>query len=221
MGHVPHLHCPGPWPDSEIPLGDLQRHHLVRVLRRTDRSPVTYTDGEGTEGSGVFTGSVVVRGDESAEAAPAPRVVVAVAPPQNQDRCRLVVEKLAELGVDDLQWITTEYSQGRAPRADKAHAWAVAALQQSRGSWLMRIHAPIGLDDLDPAVSWIVADSGGGSVEVDPAAPVGLVVGPEGGLTADELARFRLTVRLGVRVLRTETAAIVGAAHCLQLAGRR
>ena len=221
MSHVPHLHCPRPWPDAEIPLGDVQRHHLVRVLRRSDDSPVTYTDGEGTRGSGVFAGSSVVRGEEKLDPAPTPRVVVAVAPPQNQDRCRFIVEKLAELGIDDLQWLMTEFSQGRAPRPDKCAGWAAAALAQSRGSWLMRVHDSVALDALDPEVRWFAADRSGGRIDVDRTRPIGLVVGPEGGLSSQELARFVRKVRLGPSVLRTETAAIVGAAHCLELAGRR
>jgi 16S rRNA (uracil1498-N3)-methyltransferase len=221
VSHVPHLHCPRPWSDGAILLGDVQRHHLVRVLRRLDDSPVTYTDGEGTRGSGVFVGSSVVRGEEALDPPPSPRVVVAVAAPQNQDRCRFIVEKLAELGIDDLQWITTDHSQGRAPRSDKCAAWATAALQQSRGSWLMRVHDPVALQDLDENVRWFAAERSGGRIEVDRSLPIGLVVGPEGGLSAGELARFSRKVRLGPSVLRTETAAIVGAAHCLELAGRR
>lgn len=220
MAHVPHVFCPRPWPDGEIPLGDLQRHHLVRVLRLSSDTPVEYTDGVGTRGSGVFDGSAIVRGSETLEPAPAPRVLVAVAPPNNVDRCRFIVEKLAELGVDELQWITTEFSQGRAPRTDKAEAWAQAALQQSRRTRLMEVREPIPISSLDPSVRWYAADRDGGRIEVDRTAPIGLVVGPEGGLSADELAVFDRKLRLGPGVLRTETAAIVGAVHCLQLAGR-
>ncbi len=220
VGHVPHVLLPTPWTDAEVPVGDVLRHHLVRVLRRSDDSPVTYTDGAGTFGSGRFTGTAVVRGEEVAEPARSPSVTVAVAAPTNQDRCRFIVEKLAELGVDRLQWITTTYSQGRPPRADRAVAWAAAALQQSRGVWAMTVEDAVPLAALDPTVQWFAADRSGGRVDVVRSRPIGLVVGPEGGLTPQELASFDRKVRLGPSVLRTETAAIVGAAHCLDLVGR-
>lgn len=193
---------------------------MVRVLRNSGDVPVTYTDGAGTRGHGVFTGSAVTRGEEAAEPARSPSVTVAVAAPTNQDRCRFIVEKLAELGVDGLQWITTQYSRGRPPRSDKAAAWAAAALQQSRGAWLMAVRDAVPLPALDPEVQWFAADRAGGRIQVDREAPVGLVVGPEGGLSTEELAGFDRRVRLGPGVLRTETAAIVGAAHCLELLGR-
>lgn len=220
MGHVPHLLLAAPWSDVEIPVGDVLRHHLVRVLRRTDDSPVTYTDGAGTFGEGVFTGSVVRRGDENVQPPPSPSVTVAVAAPANQDRCRFIVEKLAELGVDRLQWVTTAYSQGRPPRRDKAATWAAAALQQSRGVWVMTIDDAVPLTGLDPTIRWFAADRSGGRIDVDRTRPIGLVVGPEGGLSPEELAGFDRKLRLGPSVLRTETAAIVGAAHCLDFVGR-
>jgi 16S rRNA (uracil1498-N3)-methyltransferase len=62
-----------------------------------------------------------------------------------------------------------------------------------------------------------VADSAGDDIARIPAPPNGewvLVVGPEGGFDADELAALEAPVRLrlGPHVLRAETAAIAGAA---------
>lgn len=221
MAHVPHVYVPQPWTGERLTIGDVTRHHLVRVLRRTADSPVSYTDGQGAVGEGIFDGSSIVRGDESVVAPHAVRVVIAVAPPANQDRARFVVEKLAELGIDSLQWLSTNFAQGRPPREDKAQSWAVAALQQSRGGWLMETHAPVRLEDLDDEVAWLLADVAGGQVDpVVGASSIGLVIGPEGGLAPEEVERFERHLRLGSTVLRTETAAVVGAVRCLQLAGR-
>jgi len=55
----------------------------------------------------------------------------------------------------------------------------------------------------------------GGAAPIDGAVTV--AVGPEGGLDEDEIEAFRLagfqTMRLGPRVLRTETAAIAALAY--------
>ena len=52
---------------------------------------------------------------------------------------------------------------------------------------------------------------------------VGIVIGPEGGMSPDEVAALRAaggrTVTLGPRILRTETAAVVAAALAMQLWG--
>ena len=54
---------------------------------------------------------------------------------------------------------------------------------------------------------------------------IGVVIGPEGGMTADEVEAMRAlggqAVTLGPRILRTETAAVVSAALAMQLWGDR
>lgn len=222
MAHVPHLCLPGPWQGASIELGQAHRHHLATVLRRTGEVPVTYTDGAGTTGSGVVVGGAVRRGEEHEVPAPQPPIIVAVAPPTSTDRQRFVVEKLAELGVDELWWIRTTHTAGRAPRPDKAAAWATAALEQSRGDRLMRIAGPLALGELAKDVRWLVADPGAAPVAElgDRPGGIGLVVGPEGGLADGDVIPAATPMGLGPRVLRTETAAVVGATVCLRLCGR-
>jgi RsmE family RNA methyltransferase len=49
---------------------------------------------------------------------------------------------------------------------------------------------------------------------------VTLVIGPEGGFSPAELAYADMTVGLGARVLRVETAALVATGLVLRLLGR-
>ena len=88
----------------------------------------------------------------------------------------------------------------------------------------MRIREPRPLTDLrHEPVEWLIADPAAEEVavtDVDHQRSIGLVVGPEGGLADDERRTFPRGLRLGSTVLRTETAALVGATRCLQLAGR-
>lgn len=208
MRHIPHVYLPPPWQGQHIELGGQVTHHLRRVLRLSDGAPVSYTDGQGRRGEGTLQGEAVLRGDETYDAPSIAKLTVAVAPPRSVDRVRFLVEKLAELGVDRLIWLKTEHTVGRPPRIDKAEAWAREALEQSRGTWMMHIDASVArIDDLDGTI--LVADPAG-----RPATRIGadttLVVGPEGGLGPDE--RPGTPVSLGDRILRVETAAIVGAA---------
>lgn len=207
MGHVPHLYLPPPWESPTIDLSDEQAHHLGRVLRIGDGALLSYTDGNGRVGEGELRAGSVVRGTEAEVGRPSD-VTVAVPAPSSRHRARFLVEKLAELGVESLLWLRTRHGSGRPPAASKVRAWTVAALEQSRGGWLMRT-GDAEWSDLT-ARSLVVAHPGGGSVpEVD--RPV-LVVGPEGGLADDEIPAGAARVSLGSTILRVETAALVGAA---------
>lgn len=232
MSRRPHLYVPGPWEGNAVDPGEVNRHHL-RVLRLRPGDPVDYTDGEGRIGSGVFDGDTIVRGEEAIRPRPRPEVAVAVAVPHRGERLRFAVEKLAELGVDLLVWLETDRGEARPPRADKVHSWSVAALEQSKGIWLMTTDGPVRLTDI--ASFWATRHGPAGVValvhpggpapaeaagEWPPGSPVILCVGPEGGFTAAEAASTPLRVGLGGRILRTETAATVAAALVLSRVGR-
>ncbi len=155
------------------------------------------------------------------------------------DRAESAVEMLTECGVDSI----VPWAAGRSVsvwRGDKAvkgparwRAVAEAATKQSRRS---RVPV-IGALSTTPEVCALVADSRLGLVlheaatarlsRLDLSAGSGdvvVVVGPEGGITPDELAEFdaagALTVRLGESVLRTSTAGVAAAAVLLAASGR-
>ncbi len=219
MGHVPHLYVPQPWGASVLALDTATAHHLGRVLRRTDGAAVSYTDGAGTVGDGRLSDDVVERGPERV-VEPPPRITIAASAPHSVDRARYLVEKCAELGVSRIVWITTEHGQGRPPREEKARAWAAAALRQSRGAHLADVDGPQPLSSLVATGNVLVAGPNGRSAHaIEWRPPLTIVIGPEGGLTAEEAGELpQLT--LGDRILRTETAAVVAAAIALQSVGR-
>ncbi len=206
MRHVPHLYVPGPWRDGDLGLEPVQIAHLTKVLRLESGSAVTYTDGEGTVGSGVLRDRSVERGAESVLSAPKRRLVMAVAPPSNKDRARFLVEKLAEIGVDELVWVETRHTQGHPPPDQKAGSWAVSALEQSRGERLMQIRRGH-LDQLPNPIS--VAEPSGPPLVSAP--EMTILIGPEGGLDPTEVPDGAKPFSLGERILRIETAAVVAA----------
>lgn len=213
MGHVPHVFLPPPWPATVVPLDPARLHHLRDVLRLTPGEPVEYTDGRGTVGRGHVTGDGMERGDEHSVAAPRVSLTMAVAPPAARDRARFLVEKLAELGVGRLVWLRTGHGEGRPPAAEKAAAWAAAALEQSRGAWRMEVTAGwTSWEALVPPV--VVADAGGGPLPEE-LASLTVAVGPEGGWHPPEVPAGLARVSLGERVLRVETAALAAAARLL------
>jgi 16S rRNA (uracil1498-N3)-methyltransferase len=219
MRHVPHLFLGGPWESPELALSDEQGRHLGRVLRLTDGAVVSYTDGAGARGEGELAGGHVRRGTETRIPRPTPEVTIAVAPPSKPNRARFLVEKLAELGVDRLIWLRTRHSEGRPPKPTKAEAWARSALEQSRGTWVLHIEGPMTMGDLPMSPTLWVAER-----ETDPPRSVVeggiLVIGPEAGLAEGEAPQRANRMGLGPRVLRVETAALVGAAILLDRSGR-
>jgi len=207
MVHIPHLFLGGPWSEDRVGVSDEQRHHLETVLRRGS-GRVTYTDGQGTIGSGQYSAGQVTRGKESQAPRPTDLVVV-TAPPDNRDRARFLVEKLAELGVAELRFLETRHGQGRPPRVDRLRSWAVSGLEQSRGAWLMRTAE--GLVTFSGLKAPFVVCVPGGSREVPSARTV--VIGPEGGWADGEVPEGATRYDLGDTVLRLETAALVAAAR--------
>jgi 16S rRNA (uracil1498-N3)-methyltransferase len=210
MGHVPHLLLDRPWTSDRIDIPQQQHSHLSTVLRIEDGERVSYTDGRGAVGEGRYLAGSVVRGEEAMKSRPTDLIVVA-SPPHSRDRARFMVEKLAELGVAELRFLRTVYGRGRPPRDDRTRAWAVSALEQSRGAWLMK--TPSGLVDLEDVEGPYAVCDQGGSTERPLARTV--VIGPEAGWAPDEIPTHAIRFDLGDTVLRVETAAIVAAARLI------
>jgi 16S rRNA (uracil1498-N3)-methyltransferase len=129
------------------------------------------------------------------------------------DRPEWIVQKLTELGVARIGFVhcsrsVVRWDAARAERQmDRLRRVAREAAMQSRRVWLPEVVGPVSLADLGPT----------GLAFADPeGSPLGppvtrVVVGPEGGFTADELAAAPALVNVGALVLRVETAAMAAA----------
>ena len=199
--------------DLDAPvLEEDDRHHLERVLRLRAGDVVTVADGRGgwrrcTLGGG---GRLDPAGEVVHEPVPAPLVTVAFALTKGE-RPELAVQKLTELGVDRIVPFPAARSVARwdADRAvrhvERLRRVAREAAVQSRRSRLPQVTDLGSLASLLGEPGAALADPAGGPPSL--ALPT-IVVGPEGGFTAEEQALARATVRLGTHVLRAETAAM-------------
>ncbi len=212
MRHVPHVFIEGPWDSPEIELSGAQLKHVKTVLRLASGSPISYTNGAGVIGEGFLGDGTIMRGEET-QVDRRSTLVVAVAPPVGRDRQRFLIEKLGELGVERVAWMSAKHGSRRVPSPAKVHAWAVSALEQSRGAWMMQTNPVLeSWGNLEPPV---VACSRGGFAELPHARTV--VIGPEGGWAEGEIPDDVATWNLGEGVLRVETAAVVAAARLTYL----
>jgi 16S rRNA (uracil1498-N3)-methyltransferase len=190
-----------------------ESRHAVKALRLAAGDRVTVFDAHETWVGEIESTvpAVVIRLAEKVERPALPRVVVAAAAPKGA-RLDWMVEKLAELGVAEFIPVRfarsiVEPGEGKRRRMEKI---AVAAAKQS-GAPVMAISADQKVDQL-PADAWLA--SPGGTERPVPGGAC-IVIGPEGGLTAGEEARFARRFSLGGTILRIETAAVVAASRFL------
>lgn len=201
--------------DLEHPeLDDDDHHHLARALRLRPGDPLTLSDGAGRWRPARFGDRPEPDGAVEEEGAPGPPVVVALAPVKGQ-RPEWAVQKLTELGVDEIWLLVADRSvvrwEGeRAERhRDRLARVAREAAMQSRRCTLPVLRTGVGVDAAraHPAGA-ALAHPGGGPPRLGPA----LLVGPEGGWSDEELSAAPAVVALGPTVLRAETAAVAAGA---------
>jgi len=208
VAHTPHVLIAEPWDGTALEPGRDASHHLARVLRKRDGDEVSYTDGRGRLGTGTMEAGAVARGNELS--IPRPTMpVLAVAPPVQKERARFLIEKLAELGVQELRWLRTRFGEGRVPAVDKVEAWCRSAVEQSRSAWVMVVgHDLVDVCDLPDGT--VFADQAGSQLAALAGVPC-VAVGPEGGWAEGEFPERAPTFAFAPGVLRVETAAIAAA----------
>ncbi len=219
-----------------------EAHHAVAVRRLRVGEQVVLTDGRGITVTATVTGTgkrrLVVSTDLVATVPePAPAFTVVQALPKG-DRGELAVEMLTEVGVSDLvPWAASRsVAVWRGERVDKGlarwRATAREAAKQARRSWFPDVAGLATTDDVvalvRAATMTVVlheeADLPLAEVEVPASGRIVVVVGPEGGLTDEEVAALHSAgghaVRLGSEVLRTSTAGVVATAALLARTAR-
>jgi 16S rRNA (uracil1498-N3)-methyltransferase len=207
--------------------------HVTRVLRLRVGTALTLFNGEGGEYEASIDkaagGEVIVAvGAHADQERESPLKLTLAQGVSRGERMDLVVQKATELGVTELLPVLTERSVVRltAQQSDrKVNHWraiAIAACEQCGRNRLPGIAAPRGYREFlgsAPGGARVLLAPGAGARLADLPRPDGAVtvlIGPEGGLTDEEeqaaLAAGFTAVRLGPRVLRTETAAIAALA---------
>jgi 16S rRNA (uracil1498-N3)-methyltransferase len=197
-------------------LADGDLHHLRRVLRVRDSDVISISDGAGRWRTGRLAGDVFEADGAIVAAAPTPAITIATAIPKG-DRVEWMVQKLTEVGVARIVLIDCSRSVVRwsgdraAKQLERLHRISREAAMQSRQVRLPDICGPVPfgsiVDGNDAGV--VIADPDGGPPGAAPWHTV--VIGPEGGLTTEEIGCGAPAVSLGEHVLRIETAALIAA----------
>ncbi len=209
--------------DLEAPvLADADRHHLERVLRVAPGAVVTVADGAGGWRAVHFGPCLEPIAVIEREPRLSPCLAVGFALVKGE-RPELIVQKLTEIGLDRVMPFVADHSVVRwdAERAvkhvDRLRRVAREAAMQCRRAWLPVIDDVRTFAEIAGTPGVCVAERGGGPLSL--ANPT-VLVGPEGGWSADERLQGLPIVSLGAHVLRAETAAIVAGALLTTLRGR-
>jgi 16S rRNA (uracil1498-N3)-methyltransferase len=226
---TPRFFVPPPlFPGVELALPSSAAHHAVRVLRLERGDAVTLFDGRGGEYAAEIRGSTS-RGVNVAivEHRPVEREspfrVTLVQALIAADRMDAVIQKAVELGASAIAPVVsarcvTRFEEQRAAR--RVEHWrqiVIASCEQCGRNRLPDVQPPLAL------AVWLNRHANGelrvllspsAQVSLDslpaPRATIDVLVGPEGGLAPEEeaaaIAADFHAVRLGTRILRTETA---------------
>ncbi len=228
----PRIYHPEPLtPGQPVTLTSGAATHVGKSLRLTENDELRLFNGDGFDYRGHITRSgrnkiVIVIGDRMPIATESPLPVFLLQGICRNPRMDILIQKSTELGVHHIIPVSCQRSVTRidaARAARKITHWkniAISACEQCGRARIPEIgptckpagafaqHIPA------DSVRLLLDPTGKDSIETElrPGRPVALFIGPEGGLTDEEIsaatdAGFK-RIRLGPRVLRTETAPI-------------
>ncbi|MEO5560838.1 MAG: 16S rRNA (uracil(1498)-N(3))-methyltransferase [Dokdonella sp.] len=233
---IPRIYVPLPLnPGHLIELPAQAGEHIARVLRLEHGHPVRLFNGDGGEFTGelvtlakrVVTARVLTAIPASDRESPL-RITLGQGIARG-DKMDWILQKATELGVTRIVPLITDRTEVKldAERAERRlahwHAILASACEQCGRNRLPELAEPMKLADWaaslgDEAGLRLALDPSGDANARDllPGAQATLVVGPEGGLSSHDLAALQQAgfrgLRLGPRILRTETAGLAALA---------
>ncbi|MCL1610826.1 16S rRNA (uracil(1498)-N(3))-methyltransferase [Marseilla massiliensis] len=229
MKETRYFYVPDAASATELPADEAS--HAVRVLRMKPGDEMVLMDGVGT----FFKAEVAVASPHHCvyrvleEMPQLPqwhgRYHIAMAPTKLMDRTEWMLEKVTEIGVDEVSLLNCDNSERRVAKPARLEKILVSAMKQSRKAW-----KPV-LNDM-AAFRKFVSEPRGGMKFIahcyeeiprtylydelcgrDVSEAVTVLIGPEGDFTPDEVRMAvdagYVSVNLGQSRLRTETAAMV------------
>ncbi len=222
-------------PGQAVALSQDQAHYLTGVMRLTAGTPILLFNGKDGEWRSTLTDAskrgAIATCDIQTRPLTLPPDLWLLFAPIKKARTDFIVEKAVELGASRILPVQTRHTNSDRIRQDRLQAHALEAAEQCGATYVPEV------TDLAPlervlrdwpegrALLWCDETSaeappsplsgggmgwGGASL---PPAPAAILIGPEGGFSADEAAKLRgkphvTPISLGPRILRADTAAV-------------
>lgn len=226
-----------------VGLDGAEGRHAVTVKRMGPGESLVLIDGSGLRITATITDvqgkdTLAARVDDIATSSePSPRVIVVQAIPKSE-RAELAVDLATQAGADEIiAWqadrCVSKWDAKKAPKAlSKWESAAVAAAKQSRRTRIPAVRGPVTTRQLCQEISGaralVLHEDATLRLkdldDLDTAETIYLLVGPEGGIGEEELARLTAAgataIKLGPEVLRTASASMVALASIGTLTSR-
>lgn len=229
MKEARYFYVPGAAQATELPPEEAR--HAVSVLRLKAGDEIFLMDGKGS----FYQANVTLAATKHCMydiVKPLPQqqtwkghVHLAIAPTKMMDRMEWMIEKMTEVGFDEITFLNCRYSERKQLRIDRLEKIVIAAMKQSRKAWKPVVHP------IMPFQDFVNQQREGGLYiahcyteiarkdflneiqQANDQQDITVLVGPEGDFSMDEvnqaLEKGFSSVSLGQNRLRTETAGLV------------
>jgi 16S rRNA (uracil1498-N3)-methyltransferase len=211
-------------PGQAVRLSPDQAHYLTGVMRLTAGAAILIFNGR----DGEWRATLAEAGKRGAIALPDTQTRPLHLPPDlwllfapiKKARTDFIVEKAVELGAARILPVQTRHTNSDRIRQDRLQAHAIEAAEQCGATYVPGVTDLQHLDKLlakwpdDRRLYWCDETALGQPASIAPATgPAAILIGPEGGFSAEEAARLRgkanvIPLSLGPRILRADTAAV-------------
>ena len=237
MKEVRFFYVPDAGQQTELPAEEAM--HAVRVLRLKEGDEMFLMDGAGS----FYRAKVTVAASHHCYYEVEERILqepqwkghlhLAIAPTKMMERMEWMVEKVTEVGIDEISFLNCQFSERRQVRADRLEKIVVSAVKQSHKAWKPIVNEMISFKQFigqpregrkyiahcyEEVPRKNLFDE---LCKPSETADVTVLVGPEGDFSIDEVkqavAAGYESIDLGKSRLRTETAGL-SAVMLIQLA---
>ena len=199
--------------------------HCTKVLRNREKDIIYLTDGKGnlyeSEILKIKKNQCDIRSIKKIKTLKKNKknhVVISVI--KSQNRLEWMVEKLTEIGIDEITFISTKHSERSNINYKRIDKKIISALKQCKSLFKPKINKLISVNDFlkydfETSNKYIADLSSKIEMKKNKNHIDSLIIiGPEGDFSKEELEDFKKRgyqkISLGNQVLRSETAAIVG-----------
>ena len=218
-------------PKEKIILNAEESKHAIKVLRKKNGDILNFTDGKGS----LYKAKIInadsrkcnleIISHETQEKKHNYYLHIAISPTKNIDRFKFFLEKVTEIGIDEITPIICKHSERKIIKKEKCNKTLLSAMKQSIKYYLPKFNDPISLIDFlktEIEAKKYIAHCKNDNKKEFIKEPIGkkilILIGPEGDFSQDEIKKatqnnFK-SISLGNSRLRTETAGIIAATIC-------
>lgn len=219
---------------TSLELPESEAKHCTQVLRLQEGDTITITDGQGFFYEATLTVASKkkcrVRIDRTIEVEKLypNHLHIAIAPTKRMERMEWWVEKATEIGIDEISFLNTQFSERRSINLERIEKKVISATKQSLKAHLPKINPMVDFHEFikqNLKEQKFIAHCYPTEKELfkkalHPHTDTVILIGPEGDFSEEEVLmatdKGYIPITLGEARLRTETAALV-ATHTFAL----